>query len=228
MARTLELQRFYARKAWMNLRWMLIIQRLGVCARCGKSFADDMSKLIGHHKIDLTMDTINDPMVALNPANVEILCIGCHSHQHPKGFVRKRQVYIVWGPPLAGKTTYVRQQMERGDLVMDMDSLTEAISGCDRYDRPEELKQISFILRDALIDAVRTRAGKWQAAFVIGSYPRKDERERLATRLGAECIEVEATREDCLLRLDQRFTREDPRHDEWKSYIDKWFAEVQR
>ncbi len=228
MARTLELQRFYARKAWSDLRWVLIIQRHGICARCGQSFANDTSKLIGHHKIELTEDTVNIPQMALNPENVELLCIGCHNHQHRRGFRKQRQVLIIWGAPLSGKAIYVREQMEHGDLIVDMDSLAEAISGRERYDRPEELKQISFALRDALHEAVRTRVGTWSTAYIIGGYPRKDERERLAARLGGECIEIESTKEDCYMRLGNRFEQNDEHYAEWKSYIDKWFEDVQR
>lgn len=211
----------------MDLRWMLIVQRFGVCARCGKSFADDTSKLIAHHKIALTEKTINDPLVALNPDNVEIVCSACHNHIHQR-FQREQQVFIVWGAPLAGKSTYVRNQMFRGDLIVDMDSLNEAISGCERYDRPDELKPVSFLVRDALIDAVKMRVGHWTTAYVIGSYARKDERERLAARLGAVCVEVEAEREDCYARLALRFERNDERFERWKTYIDKWFDGVQR
>ncbi|MHC1772959.1 MAG: AAA family ATPase [Flexilinea sp.] len=228
MANTIELQRFYARKAWMELRWMLIVQRFGVCARCGKSFADDTSKLIAHHKIALTEKTINDPLIALNPDNIEIVCNGCHNHMHHRGLSKDRQVVIVWGAPLAGKTTYVREQMMRGDLVVDMDSLNEAVSGCERYDRPDELKPISFLVRDALLEAVRMRVGHWTTAYIIGSYARKDERERLAARLGGVCVEVEAEKEDCYARLDGRFDHDDEKRKIWKNYIDKWFVDVQR
>ena len=227
MAKTLELQRFYARKAWSDLRWTLIIQRHGICGRCGKSFADDTSKLIGHHKIELTEETLTDPQVALNPANIELLCIDCHNHQHRTGFSRQRQVFIVWGAPLAGKSTYVREQMERGDLIVDTDSLAEAVSGCERYDRPEELRQIYFTLRDTLHNAVKMRMGNWTTAYVIGGYPRKDERARLAARLGAECIEVESTKDDCYAHLEKVFDKDDERYNEWKNYIDKWFEDVQ-
>ncbi len=32
-------------------------------------------------------------------------------------------VYIVYGPPMSGKTSYVIEHMEKGDIVVDMDSL---------------------------------------------------------------------------------------------------------
>lgn len=227
MARSIELQRFYARKDWMNLRQMLIIQRLGICARCGKSFADDTSKLIGHHIIELDDDLLHDPTIALNQDNVELLCWKCHNLTHGHGS-KHQEVFIVWGAPLAGKTTYIQQQAAANDIVVDMDNLWQAISFAPRYEHPDVLKSNVFALRDTLIDHVRVRVGRWSTAWVIGGYPHKSERERLASRLGAGLIEVEATREDCLQRAEIRFTSRPEMLSDWKAYINRWFDEVQR
>lgn len=227
MAHSIELQRFYARKDWMNLRQMLIIQRLGICARCGKSFADDTSKLIGHHIIELDDSSLHDPTIALNQDNIELLCWKCHNLTHGHGF-RHQEVFIVWGAPLAGKTTYVHQQAGINDIVVDMDNLWQAISFASRYEHPDGLKSNVFALRDALIEQVRIRSGRWATAWVIGGYPRKGERERLAARLGAGLIEVEATREDCLQRAGIRFAGQSEMVTNWESYINRWFDEVQR
>ena len=122
MAHSPELQRFYASARWRGLREMLIVERHGLCDRCGKDFSDDTSKLIAHHKEHLTDETLKDPAVAVDPQNIEVLCPKCHAHYHPeRGFVKKqKQVFIVYGSPLSGKTTYVRQNMEVGDLVVDL------------------------------------------------------------------------------------------------------------
>lgn len=122
MARSVELQRFYARRAWRDLRERLIIERHAVCARCGRSFAAATERVIAHHIIELTDETLNDPMVALNQDNIELLCWACHNHTHGYSFGR-HQVFIVWGSPLAGKSTYVSEQAAPGDLIVDMDSL---------------------------------------------------------------------------------------------------------
>ena len=226
MARSIELQRFYASKRWMDLRQVLIIQRHGICARCGQSFADDTSKLIGHHMIELDDKSLNDPEIALNEKNIEILCWQCHNFMH-RTLSRTRSVYVIWGAPLSGKTTYVRQQMLAGDLVCDMDNLWQAVSDSPRYDHPEELKPIVFSLRDSILDAVRMRAGNWTTAWIIGGYPRKNERERLVSRLGGAQIEVPASIEECYARASERFADE-AQVRRWKSYIDRWFDEVQR
>ena len=224
MAHSPELQRFYASRPWRDLRARLIAERLGTCERCGKSFADT-SQLICHHKIHLTDETLTDPAVALDPANIEVLCPSCHAFYHTeRGYIHSsRQVFIVYGPPLSGKSTYVRQNMQRGDLVVDYDQLYRAVSLCPLYDRPDELRRVTFALRDCLLDQVRTRNGTWSTAWIIAGLPRKLERERLAARLGASLIYIEATESECLARLE---SVTDLRASlPWADYTRAWFRD---
>ena len=99
MARTPELQRFYASRRWRGLRDMLVVERHGRCDRCGKDFSDDTSKLVAHHREHLTDETLKDPAVAVDPANIEVLCPHCHALEHrERGFIKPRkQVFIVYG-----------------------------------------------------------------------------------------------------------------------------------
>ena len=180
--------------------------------------------LIAHHKEHLTDDNLRDPAVALNPDNIEILCASCHAHQHTeRGYIRRRQqVFIVYGSPLAGKSTYVRENMEYGDLVVDMDQIYRAVSYQDLYDHPDSLKLSVFGVRDYLYDQIRMRNGSWGTAWIIAGLPRKDERERLAARLGASCILIEATKEECLERLAKSNAG---RGEEWAGFIEAWYRD---
>ena len=60
---------------------------------------------------------------------------------------------------MAGKSSWVKAAMSEGDLVIDLDNLWEAVSGCDRYVKPYKLKPIVFKLRDTLLDAGSSHAG---------------------------------------------------------------------
>ena len=223
MAHSPELQRFYASKRWRDLRQVLIIQRHGICDRCGKDFSYDTSELIAHHKEHLTDESLSDPEVAVNPDNIEIVCQKCHAHYHPdKGFVKRKQVFIVYGSPLSGKSSYVRQNMESGDLVVDQDAIEAALSFDPLYLKHKSISKTVFAVRDFLYDQIRIRAGDWSTAWIIAGLPRKTDRERLAARLGASCILVEATREECYSRL---YDADDGRFPEWETYIDQWFRD---
>ena len=226
MAKTPELQRFYGTKAWQDLRMVRIIQENGHCQRCGRDFSDDFSQLIAHHKEHLTSSTLSKPEIALNPDNVEILCRNCHAHYHDdRGYIRPpRQVFIVYGAPFSGKSTYVRQNAEIGDLIVDLDSIYEAITPAPRYHHTEQVKRIAFGIRDYLYDQIRTRNGGWDTAWIIGGVPRKMERERLAARLGASLVLVECDKDECYKRL---YRCEDGRGLEWGDFIDDWFLNYQ-
>lgn len=227
MAKSEALQKFYASKVWRDLRWRKIVEQHGVCQCCGKSFAQDTSSLIGHHKIEMTDAELANPAVALNPDNVEVLCWACHSAHHASqtgGGFGKHRVVIVWGPPFAGTVTYVRENCSEGDLILDMDSLWQAASGCARYIHPNAIKQNVFALRDCLLDTIRTRQGQWDTAWIIGGFPRRMDRERLAARMGASVVEIEATEQECLaiLRTELNGINDQER------IIKKYFSELQR
>lgn len=210
---------FYNSKAWRDLRNCLVIDRGGKCNRCGKTFTDT-SKLIGHHKIELTPENVNDANVSLNPSNIEIICDKCHNKEH-KRFGYKQSVYIVWGSPLSGKNTFVNQTSSYGDLIIDMDNLWQAISNQDRYIKPNNLKANIFALRDSLYDQVRMRLGNWYDCYIIGGFPNGIERDDLLRRLGAEQIYIDSTKEDCLQRAKER-----PK--EWQDYIRQWWEQYER
>ena len=203
---------------------MLIVERHGLCDRCGKDFSDDTSKLIAHHKEHLTDETLKDPAVAVDPQNIEVLCPKCHAHYHPeRGFVKKqKQVFIIYGSPFSGKTTYVRNNMEAGDLVIDLDAIYSAIGWQPLYQHPVPLQKTAFGIRDYLYDQIRIRNGNWTTAWVIAGLPRRDERDRLAARLGASLIMVEATKEECIRRC---IDADDGRGPEWEQYILDWFRD---
>ena len=225
MAHSPELQRFYASKRWRDLRNVLIIQRHGICDRCGLDCSDDTSQLIAHHKEHLTDETLSVPEVAVNPANIEILCQKCHAHYHPeKGFIKRKQVFLIYGSPMSGKTTYVRENKSYGDLVVDLDKIRAALSFEPEYKTPDEINKLSYSVRDFLYDQIRTRTGAWTTAWVIAGLPRKAERERLAARLGASTILIEATQEECMKRL---YSTDDGRYPTWEKYISQWFLDYQ-
>ncbi len=47
-----------------------------ICERCGQPAE------IAHHKRYITARNVNNPDIALNPANLEALCKNCHNTEH--------------------------------------------------------------------------------------------------------------------------------------------------
>jgi predicted kinase len=133
-------------------------------------------------------------------------------------------VYIVYGPPLSGKKTFVREQMRRGDIVVDMDQLYAAVSGLPQYDKPDNLFGNVVGMQNLLLDNIKTRYGRWNDAWIIGGYADKYKREKLAEDLGAELVFCDVSKDECLSRLELDEERR-WRKDEWAGYISKWFEQ---
>lgn len=212
------LDTFYKSKEWTDLLEHLKLERLDlcdelICAYCGKPIVKKYD-CIGHHKIELTEANVNDYNVSLNPDNIMLIHHKCHNKIHERFSGFKQKVYIVYGSPCSGKSTWVNEVAYDDDLILDMDSIWESICISDRYHKPNRLKSNAFGIRDCIIDMIKCRRGMWRNAYVIGTYPLASDRERLSKLLGAELVFIDETKEECLKRCVD---------DNWKSYVNEWF-----
>lgn len=200
---------FYCRKDYLGLAQACKIKSGGVCAKCGGVF--DISELRPHHKVELTLDNIDDVNVTLNPDNIEVLCHDCHNAAHKRfGYaVGAKHVYLVYGSPCAGKTTYVNSVATRNDLIVDLDKIHRAICICGLYDKPDATKRVAFNVRDYLLDEVRTATPrrKWQDAYIIGTYPDRIDRDVFVQDYGAELVHIDTSKEECIKRAYQDIER---------------------
>jgi hypothetical protein len=217
---------FYQSKDWRKLLDVLKSERLDddghvVCEYCGKPIVKKYD-IIGHHKVYLTDDNVNDFNISLNPDNIMLVHHRCHNYIHNKLGYPCRQVYLVYGAPLAGKAEYVKNNMAAGDLVIDIDNIWQCITGMYKYTRDNKLKSIVFKIRDTLIDCAKYRTGRWSNCYIVGGYPLSSERERLCRELGAREVYIESTRDECLKRLEALDDGRDK--DEWRKYIEEWFT----
>ena len=219
------LNNFYQSKEWRALLTTLKMERVNeqgeiICAHCGEPITQKYD-CIGHHKVALNERSVNDAAVALNPDNVVLVHHVCHNRIHNKLGHIARQVYLVWGSPLSGKSTYVDEVAVWGDLIVDVDSIWQCVSGRERYEKPARLKPVVFGIRDTLLDMVRHRCGSWRNAYVVGGYPLVNERERLMRSLGAREVYVESSQAECITRL--KACRDGRDASEWQKYIDDWW-----
>lgn len=223
MAKYAILQSFYASDPWINFRLGLIAERGPNCQVCGRRIAKAI-EIIGHHKIELTPENVHDVLISLNPSNVDLVCFDCHHKEHKRFGYQSlgRNVYIVYGPPMAGQKEFMQGRVCRGDIVVDMDRLYHAVSMLPDYDKPDNLLGNVLGLHSLLIDNIKTRYGKWHNAWVVGGYADKYKREKMASDLGAELIFLDVSKDECLRRLDMDEDRK-YRKDEWRGYIEKWF-----
>ena len=187
------------------------------CEECGevilKSFnpneRNNKGALVFHHKTHLTNFNVNDASVAINPMNIATLHWHCHNLVHARfnGVAQKieRKVYLVTGASCSGKTTWVRERIQEGDIVLDIDDIWQMVSGMPRYTKPNSVKPIVFNIRNTIKEQIAKGIGSWRNAYVIESLPIATDRKREIERYRAHNVEVitmNTTREECISRLN--------------------------
>lgn len=217
---------FYQSKEWIATRQRIIAERLvngeTICEYCKKPIYKKYD-IILHHKIELTLDNYQDVSISLNPDNIMIVHHKCHNQIHNNLNKQPNKVYIVYGPPLAGKSSYVKEQMQYGDMIVDIDRVWECISGMNHLEgKPDGLKRNVFAIRDILYDQVKKQVGKYNNCYIVGGFALVSERERLAKEMNAELIYIDTTKDECFDRIDNIANKEIAKC--YKEYIEKWFA----
>ncbi|MFC3238240.1 HNH endonuclease, partial [Streptomyces nitrosporeus] len=100
-----------------------------------------------------------DQLLAFDRANLQAMCKSCHDSKtsYETGFaglgtkrLTQAVVTLVCGPPCSGKTTYVRDRAQGGDLVVDWDALAQALGSPHPWDHPAPLTPFIAEARDAV------------------------------------------------------------------------------
>lgn len=227
-----SLAQFYMSEEWRGVRAALISERVN--PRDGILYDEHSGEplingydIVAHHKKPLTMQNVNDYSISLNPENIMLVSHRSHNEIHARyGFMVQKKVYYVWGAPCSGKSTFVRNSKGNSDFVVDVDLIWQAVTGGALYEKPDALKSNVFAIRDAMLDQVKTRAGKWERAWIIEGGALRRDRSRRISVLGAEGIFIECDKETCLQRLASDDKRDGVR-DAWRGFIDDWFEKFE-
>ena len=223
------LSAFYTSKEWADFRQVIIAERADADGFVydeitGKRIVKAYD-IILHHKIPLTLDNVNDTSISLNPDNIQIVSFKTHNEIHERFGTWTRHIYLVYGCPLSGKSTFVKDRAGIHDLIVDIDSIYACISNNPLYIKSNRLYDNVRAVQDALLDSIKYKRGKWINAFIISGMPFAGERERFCIEYGAEPIFIECDKDTALSRLGAVQDGRDI--NEWSGYIDKWFMKYQ-
>lgn len=214
------LSTFYRSKEWETLRSNLRLERTNncgdvICEHCHKPIVNAYD-CIAHHKTYLTESNVNDYSISLNPDNIALVHHSCHNDIHNRFGSYTRHIYIVYGSPCSGKSTYVDDVALKDDLIIDIDRIYNAINN-HRSNRV--YANVMSIYRQ-LIDTVKTRNGQWINAYIVRGFPLRGERERLAKELNAELIFIDTDKQTCLERSKLK-------SNDYYKYVEDWFEKYQ-
>lgn len=215
------LDTFYKSQEWKKLLNVLKMERVDadgnlICQHCGKPITRAYDA-IGHHTVFLTEENVNDSNVGLNPELIQFVHHRCHNRIHEKFGWKRKEIFLVYGPPLSGKHEWVEQNLTDGELVINIDDLWMAVSGCRRYQKPSRLNAVVFQIHRDLMDAARTRLGKWNVCYIVGGYPLISERERICREYGAREIFLDTDKESCMSRAKEL------KLEGYDDFIEEWF-----
>lgn len=202
-----DLFSFYRSVEWGKFRQVIMSERLNdandlLCEHCGKVIVHPYDAVL-HHKIQLTEANVHDVNIALNPDNVMVVCHKCHNEIHERfGWAPSvKKIYIVWGSPLSGKSTYVDSVAGKHDLIIDINRIYASINN----DRSNLLYPNVMTIYRQLVDMVKTRNGRWRNAWIMRSLPLRIDRENIVKDLGGgELIHIDTDKETCLLRAKEK------------------------
>ena len=216
------LENFYKSKQWQKLLSVIKLERVDedgqlICWHCGKPITDKYD-CIGHHTIFLTEENVNDADISLNPDLVQLVHHKCHNRIHNKLGYTKREIFLVYGPPLSGKSTYISSVAEPGDLIIDINKIWECVTG-NPLQKPPKLNAVVFGVRNKLLEMVKYRVGRWDNCYIVGGYPLISERERLCKELGAREIFIDVSKDECLKRLSESNLDKEA----YSKFIEEWF-----
>lgn len=220
---------FYRSKEWAEFRRVTIESRMHAdgfvyCEHCGKPIVKAYD-IILHHQTELTLDNVNEADIAFGDSNIQLVHFRCHNDIHNRFGTYTRHIYLVYGSPLSGKSTFTKERAGVHDLIIDIDRIYEAITNNPPYIKSNRVFENVKAVQDCLLDCVKHKRGKWVNAFIISGMPYKGERERFCNEYGAEPILIECDKETALERLASVQDGRDI--SAWSGYIDTWFNRYQ-
>lgn len=138
-----------------------------------------------------------------------------------EGIMVPIEVYVVWGCPASGKTTYVKQHMKNGDMVVDLDLIKQALTMKGKTEASDKIVSTAINIRNYLYDLIENRDLECNDVWVVGGLPRSEQRNKLIKKLKAKEIFIEATKEECIERAKKDAERLDK--NKQITIINKWF-----
>ena len=127
-------------------------------------------------------------------------------------------IYLVYGSPCSGKSTFISEHMGDGDIVCDVDLLYAAISNRDAHDADLYAHEMALKLKDFFLSIIRDRAGGWKDAYVTSTANTAEKLKQEAERIKAdEIIFIDTPMWVCMERAKER-----PPY--FKCLIEEWFS----
>lgn len=129
-------------------------------------------------------------------------------------------VHIICGCPGSGKTTYMQNRKQDGDMIIDVAWIYGAISGSQGPTKETKLLPYMIAIRDMLYDMIQQRDDV--SVWILAGAPLAEDREALSNRFGVDVMLMDKTRQQCIDQVEQ----DDRRQDDMQFFlwlVNDWF-----
>jgi len=130
-------------------------------------------------------------------------------------------VMLVCGPPASGKSTYVRDNAEPGDTIIDFDAIRKRLGGV-KWDQDQDIKRKSFAIRAKTLKGLKDRR-RGRCWFIVTA-PTPAERKAWTEALGdVTVIAMNTPKRICIQRIMADPERR-PQADSMIAAVKRWVA----
>lgn len=120
------------------------------------------------------------------------------------------RVTLVWGPPCGGKSTYVDEHREPGDVVIDYDRIAQALGSTHSHDHPPTIVGIARTITRAAVANLDTTSGR---VWLVRCDPSPDDRAA-----ATDDVLLDPGITICLERAAIQ------RPERWAKYVRAWYS----
>lgn len=180
---------------------------------------------IGFEWITLGLD-----QVLLNPKTGQIYTPNTNALQDMNAlqtsFIGEQRAFtgdnlIITGAPGSGKTTWVRENMNPGEMIIDLDAIKCALLGNDEFHaQADDLVPMLTAIRDAIYKGIAEGRNP-RKCYIITTENDPTRIRQWALYLNAKVKVMDTSKEICMERIKNDSTR--PDKEVFYGLVDKWF-----
>lgn len=108
------------------------------------------------------------------------------------------KVYLISGAPCSGKSTFVKQHMQKGDLIFDFDEIAKALTFGELHNNNPLIKDYVIDIRNLILNRLESEYDI-RAAWIIVTDPTNILNNNYY--IDFEIVEMKTTKAECIERL---------------------------
>lgn len=196
--------------SWDKLRLVVLQRDGGLCQPCLVAGRVTVGNIVDHKTNKAQGGTDDD-------ANLQTICKPCHTNKTALESARggvgasmlpewlpspRIPVLAVCGPPGSGKTTYVREHAQPGELVLDLDEIAAELTGKPLYAATREEGMAAVRVRNKRLADLADSACPYPRAWLIVTAGSFKAREFWARKLGQAVHVMNTPKAECIRRIN--------------------------